>query len=99
HPFRGRDGSGDSGRSIDHGRSKRIPRGSEIGGTGLASSMVDPSLPWGTAGTSCYEFSHAHFWNTILESARDSVAHEHDLILAIVWIAGTERLPLYSSAF
>jgi len=68
-------------------------------GTSHDASLVDPSLPWGTAGTSCYEFSHAHFWNTILESARDSVAHEHDLILAIVWIAGTERLPLYSSAF
>src|SRR5665213_1422333 len=68
-------------------------------GSSSESSKVDPSLPWGTAGTSCYEFSHAHFWNTILESARDSVAQEHDLILAIVWIAGKERLPLYSSAF
>src|SRR5581483_3484826 len=47
----------------------------------------------------CYEFSHAHFWNTILESARSAVEHEHDLITTIVWIAGTEHLPLYSNAF
>lgn len=92
-PFRGSEGS------VDRVRPGRTPRGSELGGAPPAFSMIDPSLPWGTAGTSCYEFSHAHFWNTILESARDSVAHEHDLILAIVWIAGTERLPLYSSAF
>ncbi len=51
------------------------------------------------AGAWCYEFSHAHFWTTILQSARDAVAHEHDLITTIVWIAGQEHLPLYSSAF
>ncbi|MDP4199483.1 MAG: AAA family ATPase [Bacteroidota bacterium] len=47
----------------------------------------------------CYEFSHQHFWNTVLDQARGSVVREHDLVLAIVWIAGRDRLPLYSSAF
>jgi DNA-binding SARP family transcriptional activator len=47
----------------------------------------------------CFEFSHQHFWTTVLESAKALIAREHDLVLAIVWIAGRERLPLYSSAF
>ena len=47
----------------------------------------------------CYEFSHQHFWNTVLDGARAAVGGEHDLVLAIVQIAGAENLPLYSSAF
>ncbi len=50
-------------------------------------------------GAWCFEFSHAHFWNTILDGARECVTQEYDLPLAIVWIAGAEHLPLYSSAF
>lgn len=47
----------------------------------------------------CFEFSHQHFWTTVLESAKAMVSREHDLVPAIVWMAGRERLPLYSSAF
>jgi DNA-binding SARP family transcriptional activator/tetratricopeptide (TPR) repeat protein len=47
----------------------------------------------------CYEFSHQHFWNTALDSARIAVTGHHELIPAIVSIAGLEHLPLYSSAF
>ena len=47
----------------------------------------------------CYEFSHQHFWNTALDSAHAAVAGQHEIVLAIVSIAGHEHLPLYSSAF
>ncbi len=47
----------------------------------------------------CYEFSHQHFWSTVLEGARAAVSGEHDLVLRIVQLAGAEHLPLYSSAF
>jgi DNA-binding SARP family transcriptional activator len=67
----------------------------------LSGEAADPSEPTGREGVSawCFEFSHQHFWNTVLESAKALIGREHDLVLAIVWIAGRERLPLYSSAF
>jgi len=52
-----------------------------------------------TAGVWCFEFSHAHYWRTILESTQATIAHQPDLVTTIVWIAGSHRLPLYSSAF
>ncbi|HWF43387.1 MAG TPA: AAA family ATPase [Candidatus Kapabacteria bacterium] len=46
----------------------------------------------------CYEFSHQHFWNTVYESARVAVAGQHELVPAVIAMAGSAQLPLYSIA-
>lgn len=47
----------------------------------------------------CYEFSHPHFWNTILATSRSQVAGRHDLVLRIASFAAESNLPVYSSIF
>lgn len=47
----------------------------------------------------CFEFSHPHFWNTVLDASNSVIAGRHDAVIAIANIASRDNLPLYSSAF
>lgn len=51
------------------------------------------------AGSYCYEFSHPHFFNTILSASRAQVTGRHDIVLAIASMAAKDHLPLFSSTF
>lgn len=53
----------------------------------------------GELAANCYEFSHPHFWNTVLAASKSYVNGRHDLVLAIAEIAEQDQLPLYSSSF
>jgi DNA-binding SARP family transcriptional activator len=53
----------------------------------------------GELAANCYEFSHPHFWNTVLGASRGYVNGRHDLVLSIAEIAAEDQLPLYSSSF
>jgi DNA-binding SARP family transcriptional activator/tetratricopeptide (TPR) repeat protein len=53
----------------------------------------------GELAANCFEFSHPHFWNTVLSASRSYVNGRHDLVLTIAEIAEVQQLPLYSSNF
>lgn len=53
----------------------------------------------GELAANCYEFSHPHFWNTVLTASKPYVSGRHDIVLMIAEIAERDQLPLYSSNF
>jgi DNA-binding SARP family transcriptional activator len=53
----------------------------------------------GELAANCYEFSHPHFWNTVLTASKSYVNGRHDIVLMIAETAEKDQLPLYSSNF